>query len=66
MSMHNRLAALEKRREVLKKEIEACEAHPSADQLKIADLKRQKLLLKDEIARLQPPLPIRESLSLGH
>lgn len=53
MTMQNHLAALEKRRESLKKEIEVCEQHPSVDELKIAALKRQKLLLKDEIARLR-------------
>lgn len=53
MSLQNHLSALEKRRELLKKEIEACEAHPSVDDLKIAALKRQKLQIKDEIARLK-------------
>lgn len=53
MSMQNHLAALEKRREALKKEIEECEAHPSIDNLKIASLKRQKLQLKDEIRKLR-------------
>lgn len=59
MTMESRLAALEKRREALKKEIMECEAHPSIDQLKIAALKRQKLVLKDEIqkirASIRPP-----------
>mgnify|MGYP006304019203 CR=1 FL=1 len=57
MTMQNRLAALEKRRDTLKREIEECEAHPSVDQLKIAELKRIKLQIKDEIARLSslPP-----------
>lgn len=52
MTTQSRLAALEKRRLTLKREIEDCEAHPSVDQLKIAELKRIKLQLKDEIARL--------------
>ncbi len=51
MTIESHLAALEKRREALKKEIEAHEARPSLDQIKIAALKRQKLLLKDEIAQ---------------
>jgi hypothetical protein len=53
MTMQSHLAALEKRREALKKEIAACEAHPSIDQLKIAALKRQKLTLKDEIQKIR-------------
>jgi hypothetical protein len=64
MTMQNHLAALEKRRESLKKEIEVCEQHPSVDELKIASLKRQKLLLKDEIVRLRaegsrPEVPLK-------
>ena len=51
MTIESHLAALEKRRETLKKEIEAHEARPSLDQTRIATLKRQKLLLKDEIAQ---------------
>ncbi len=32
------------------------ETHPSVDPLKIVELKRQKLILKDRLARLQTPL----------
>ena len=39
--------------EVLEAEITEARAHPSTDDLEIAELKRRKLLLKDEIARLQ-------------
>ncbi len=52
MSMQSRLAALEKRHEALKKEIETVAARPATDELKIASLKRQKLQIKDEIAKL--------------
>ena len=50
MTTQSRLEALEKRRTNLKREIEECEAHPSVDQLKIVELKRIKLQIKDEIA----------------
>ncbi len=62
MSMESHLAALEKRREALKKEIAECEAHPSVDALKIASLKRQKLQLKDEIRKLRDTEPQPQSV----
>jgi hypothetical protein len=53
MSMEADLADLERRHRALEAEIiEAC-AHPSIDDLQIAELKRRKLLVKDKIARLQ-------------
>ena len=53
MSMQMHLAELEKRHQALEQEIYEAQMHPSCDDLKIAELKRRKLLLKDEIARLQ-------------
>jgi hypothetical protein len=41
----------------LETEIDEARAHPSIDDLHIVELKRRKLLLKDEIARLQNPRP---------
>jgi hypothetical protein len=58
MTVESHLAALEKRREALKKEIEQYEARPSIDQTKIAGLKRQKLQIKDEIQRLRESAPL--------
>jgi len=56
MSRAAHLAELEKRHQALETEIlEAC-AHPSIDNLRIVELKRRKLLIKDEIARLQTPI----------
>jgi hypothetical protein len=52
MSMQS-LAELEQRHRALEDEINDMMAHPAADDLKVAELKRRKLLLKDEIARLQ-------------
>ena len=53
MAMHAHLLELEKRHRALEDEINEALIHPSADDLKIAELKRRKLLVKDEIARLQ-------------
>jgi len=53
MAIESHLAELEKRHEALKQEISEALAHPSADDLQIAELKRRKLQVKDEIARLK-------------
>jgi hypothetical protein len=53
MSTQMQLAELEKRHRALEAEIAEALAHPSTDDLKIAELKRRKLLVKDQIARLQ-------------
>lgn len=53
MAMHAHLVELEKRHRALEEELSEAMMHPSADDLKIAELKRRKLLVKDEIVRLQ-------------
>jgi hypothetical protein len=53
MSTEAHLAELERRHRVLEAEIAEARAHPSIDHLQIVELKRRKLLVKDEIARLQ-------------
>jgi hypothetical protein len=53
MSIAAHLAELERRHRALEAEIVEARAHPSIDDLQIVELKRRKLLLKDEIARLQ-------------
>jgi hypothetical protein len=53
MSIAVHLAELERRHRALEAEIVEARAHPSIDNLQIAELKRRKLLVKDEIARLQ-------------
>jgi hypothetical protein len=53
MSIQANLAELEKRHRALEAELAEALAHPSTDDFKIAELKRRKLLVKDEIARLQ-------------
>ena len=53
MSIQAHLAELERRHRALEAEIHEARAHPSIDDLEIVELKRRKLLVKDEIARLQ-------------
>ncbi|WEK50541.1 MAG: DUF465 domain-containing protein [Candidatus Kaistia colombiensis] len=53
MSIDSHLAELERRHEALSREIDQAISHPSADTLELAALKRRKLQLKDEIARLK-------------
>ena len=53
MAIESHLAELERRHRALEVEISEALNHPSSDGLKIAELKRLKLHLKDEIARLQ-------------
>ncbi len=53
MSMQSHLAELQRRHRALEQELSEALAHPSTDDLQIAELKRRKLLVKDEIARLQ-------------
>ena len=53
MSVESHLAELERRHEALKREIHEALSHPSFDEIEIAQLKRRKLHIKDEIAKLQ-------------
>jgi hypothetical protein len=53
MSIAAHLAELERRHRALEAEIVEARAHPSIDHLQIVELKRRKLLVRDEIARLQ-------------
>jgi hypothetical protein len=53
MAMQAHLAELERRHRALEEEITEALAHPSTDDLRIAELKRRKLQVKDEIARLK-------------
>lgn len=53
MSIESHLAELERRHEALSRQIDQAMSHPSADTLELAAMKRRKLQLKDEIARLK-------------
>jgi hypothetical protein len=53
MAIESHLAELERRHQALELEISEALAHPSTDDLEIAQLKRKKLYVKDEIVRLR-------------
>ncbi len=53
MAIEAHLVELEKRHQALDQEISEALAHPATDDLRIAELKRRKLHVKDEIARLR-------------
>lgn len=52
MSLQGHIVELQRRHEALKKEIEQEQLHPQADEKKIHELKRKKLQIKDELAKL--------------
>ena len=53
MAIESHLAELEKRHEALEQQISEALTHPSIDDLQLLELKRRKLHVKDEIARLR-------------
>ncbi len=53
MSLQNHLSELERRHGNLEREIAKERIHPAADAVKVTELKRRKLVLKDEIAKLR-------------
>lgn len=53
MSLQNHLVELERRHQSLERQIQSEHLHPAADELRVAELKRKKLLLKDEIEKLR-------------
>ena len=52
MSLHSHLEELRKKHQALSDAVEAAQRRPGTDDLEIAKLKKQKLHLKEEIARL--------------
>jgi hypothetical protein len=58
MSISTHLAELEQHHRALEDEISEALNHPSSDGLQIAELKRRKLQLKDEIARLRQDVSV--------
>jgi len=52
MSLQGHIVELQRRHEALEKEIEKERVHPSLDETKLAELKRKKLQLKDEINKI--------------
>jgi hypothetical protein len=53
MSIQTHLAELERRHQALEQEIYEAQTHRATDDLKLLELKRRKLQVKDEIVRLQ-------------
>jgi hypothetical protein len=53
MSLQSHLVELERRHQALEREIHTEQIHPSASDLKLRELKRKKLHLKQEIERLK-------------
>ena len=53
MTIKVHLADLERQHKALEQEIAEAIAHSSTDDLKIAELKRRKLIVKDEIERVR-------------
>ncbi|RTL94165.1 MULTISPECIES: YdcH family protein [Ancylobacter] len=51
MTMQSHVAELERRHQALEKQLREEITRPATDDTRIADLKRRKLILKDEIAR---------------
>ena len=52
MTIASHLVELRRKHETLSEQVEQAQRSPGTDALKIADLKKQKLRLKEEIARL--------------
>lgn len=52
MATSTHLAELEQRHRMLEAELAEALRHPSTDDFKLTELKRRKLMVKDEIARL--------------
>ena len=53
MSMQGHIAELSRRHQMIEKQIESERTHPATDTAKLAELKRKKLHLKDEMAKLR-------------
>jgi len=58
MSIETHLSELQRRHSALEAELNELRAHPSADDLTIVELKRRKLQVKDEIARLRQEVSV--------
>ncbi len=53
MSLQGHIAELSRRHQLIEKQIESETTRPSTDPVKVTELKRKKLQLKDELAKLQ-------------
>jgi hypothetical protein len=57
MSLQTHLAELERKHRQLEEAISQAVASPSSDTLSVVELKRKKLLLKEEIERVKLTIP---------
>ena len=57
MSLQTHLAELERKHRQLEDAIAQAVARPSTDDLNVKELKRKKLLLKEEIERVRQTMP---------
>lgn len=53
MSLTSHLSSLELKHEALEREIEVELSHPNVDEVRLTELKRKKLKVKDQITRLK-------------
>lgn len=53
MSLQSHLAELERKHQALERALHEAKTRPSTNQDELADIKRRKLQLKDEISRLR-------------
>ncbi|ABE38664.1 YdcH family protein [Rhodopseudomonas pseudopalustris] len=53
MALQAHLVELERKHKVLESQLHDALVHPSTDALRIAELKRRKLMVRDEINRLR-------------
>ena len=53
MPLQNHLTELERKHQALERELQSAVNHPSMDDTRLVELKRKKLMLKDEINRLK-------------
>lgn len=53
MNVQAHLSELNSKHQALEAKLEEALLHPSVDDLEINDLKRQKLMIKDQIAKLK-------------
>jgi len=52
MSLSSHLQELQKKHEILSRQVEEAQRSPGVDDLKIGEMKKQKLRLKEEIERI--------------
>ncbi|ARN80275.1 YdcH family protein [Methylocystis bryophila] len=53
MSLQGHVVELQRRHEALEKEIEQERLHPTRDDMKVFELKKKKLQIKDELSKIR-------------